>query len=55
MLVTALNLHIGYENAARIAETAHREGVTLKEAAVKTRSSVGSGIRPVRLAGENGS
>ena len=36
MLVTALNPHIGYENAARIAETAHREGITLKEAAVKT-------------------
>ncbi len=36
MLVTALNPHIGYENAAKIAKTAHKEGITLKEAAVKT-------------------
>ncbi len=35
MLVTALNPHIGYENAAKVAKTAHREGITLKEAAVK--------------------
>jgi len=35
MLVTALNPHIGYENAAKIAKTAHLEGITLKEAAVK--------------------
>ena len=36
MLVTALNPYIGYENAAGIAKTAHREGITLREAAVKT-------------------
>ncbi len=35
MLVTALNQHIGYENAARIAKTAHAENITLKEAAVR--------------------
>jgi len=35
MLVTALNPHVGYENAALIAKTAHRENMTLKEAAVK--------------------
>ena len=35
MLVTALNPHIGYENAARVAKTAFRENLTLKEAAVK--------------------
>lgn len=35
MLVTALNPHIGYENAAKVAETAFRENLTLKEAAVK--------------------
>src|SRR5205814_9031995 len=35
MLVTALNPHIGYDNAAKIAKTAHKEGTTLKEAAVK--------------------
>lgn len=36
MLVTALNPHIGYENAAKIAKLAHEEGTTLKEAALKT-------------------
>lgn len=35
MLVTALNTHIGYENAAKIAKLAHKENLTLKEAAVK--------------------
>jgi len=34
MLVTALNPHIGYENAAKIAKTAHANGTTLKEEAV---------------------
>jgi fumarate hydratase, class II len=34
MLVTALNTHIGYENAAKIAKQAHAEGTSLKEAAV---------------------
>ncbi|MBQ4467667.1 MAG: class II fumarate hydratase [Firmicutes bacterium] len=34
MLVTALNTHIGYENAAKIAKKAHKEGSTLKEAAL---------------------
>jgi fumarate hydratase class II len=36
MLVTALNTHIGYENAATIAKTAHREGLTLKQAALNS-------------------
>ncbi|MCF3942017.1 class II fumarate hydratase [Oceanobacillus alkalisoli] len=35
MLVTALNPHIGYENAAKIAKTAFEENATLKETAVK--------------------
>ena len=35
MLVTALNPHIGYENAAKIAKHAHKNGTTLKEAAVE--------------------
>lgn len=35
MLVTALNPHIGYENAAKIAKKAHKEGTTLKEAAIE--------------------
>ena len=34
MLVTALNTHIGYEKAAKIAKTAHKNGTTLKEEAV---------------------
>ncbi|MBX9851961.1 MAG: class II fumarate hydratase [Cytophagaceae bacterium] len=34
MLVTALNPHIGYDNAAKIAKKAHKEGTTLREAAV---------------------
>jgi fumarate hydratase, class II len=35
MLVTALNTHIGYENAAKIAKKAHKEGKTLKDAALE--------------------
>jgi fumarate hydratase class II len=34
MLVTALNPHIGYDNAAKIAKKAHKEGLTLREAAI---------------------
>ncbi len=34
MLVTALNPHIGYDNAAKIAKKAHAEGTTLREAAL---------------------
>lgn len=34
MLVTALNPYIGYDNAAKIAKKAHKEGTTLKEAAL---------------------
>lgn len=35
MLVTALNPHIGYDKAAQIAKTAHKEGTTLKHMAIK--------------------
>ncbi len=35
MLVTALTPYIGYDNAAVTAKTAHREGISLREAAVK--------------------
>lgn len=35
MLVTALNTHIGYEKAAKIAKTAHKENKTLREAAIE--------------------
>lgn len=34
MLVTALNTHIGYDNAARIAKKAHEDGTTLRQAAI---------------------
>jgi fumarate hydratase class II len=34
MLVTALNPHIGYDNAAKVAKKAYEDGTTLKEAAV---------------------
>lgn len=36
MLVTALNPHIGYDRAAKIALMAHKEGLTLKEAALRS-------------------
>jgi fumarate hydratase class II len=35
MLVTALNPHIGYDNAAKIAKKAHKDGLTLKQAAAE--------------------
>ena len=35
MLVTALNQHIGYDNAAKIAKNAHNKGISLKESAVE--------------------
>jgi fumarate hydratase class II len=34
MLVTALNPHVGYDNAAKIAKQAHADGTSLKEAAL---------------------
>ena len=37
MLVTALNPHIGYTNGCLVAKTAHKEGISLKEAAVKLK------------------
>lgn len=35
MLVTALNPHIGYDNATKIAKNAHKKGITLKESALE--------------------
>jgi fumarate hydratase class II len=35
MLVTALNQHVGYDNAARIAKNAHKKGISLKESAIE--------------------
>ncbi len=39
MLVTALNPHIGYDNAAKVAKKAHKENKTLKEVAVEIGTS----------------
>jgi len=36
MLVTALNPHIGYDNAAKIAKTAHNKNITLRQAAIES-------------------
>jgi fumarate hydratase class II len=46
MLVTALNRHIGYDAAAKIAKTAHANGTTLREEAVKLAPPLkdGSGV-----------
>jgi len=55
MLVTALNPHIGYENAAKIAKTAHKQGTTLKEAAVAsgllTAEQFDEYVRPENMIG----
>ncbi len=34
MLVTALNPHLGYDNAAKIAKNAHKQGISLRESAI---------------------
>ncbi len=55
MLVTALNTHIGYENAAAIAKKAHKEGKTLREAAVElkllTSEQFDEWVRPENMVG----
>ncbi len=35
MLVTALNPHIGYDKAAKVAKNAHKKGISLRESAVE--------------------
>ncbi len=53
MLVTALNPHIGYENAAKIAKKAHKENKTLKEAAIElgllTAEQFDEWVRPEKM------
>ncbi|OXM85543.1 class II fumarate hydratase [Paenibacillus rigui] len=55
MLVTALNPHIGYEKAAKIAKQAHKEGLSLKEAAVRsgflTEEQFDAYVRPEQMIG----
>ena len=55
MLVTALNPHIGYDKAAQIAKTAHKNGTTLKEEAIKlgymTAEKFDQVVRPEEMTG----
>jgi len=55
MLVTALNPEIGYDNAARVAKKAHKEGLTLKEAAIElgllTAERFDELVRPEEMTG----
>lgn len=55
MLVTALNTKIGYENSAKIAKTAHKNGTTLKEEAVNlgflTAEEFDQWVRPEDMVG----
>jgi fumarate hydratase class II len=55
MLVTALNTHIGYDNAAKIAKKAHKENKTLKAAAIElgllTSEQFDEWVRPESMVG----
>ena len=55
MLVTALNNHIGYDKAAKIAKKAHEEGTTLREAALElgylTNEEFDQWVRPEEMTG----
>jgi fumarate hydratase class II len=55
MLVTALNPHIGYDNAAKIAKLAHEKGTTLREAALElglvTAKQFDEWVRPENMVG----
>ena len=55
MLVTALNNHIGYDAAAKIAKNAHENGLTLKESALQlgllTSEQFDEWVRPEDMTG----
>ena len=55
MLVTALNPKIGYDNAAKVAKKAHKEGTTLKQAALAlgllTAEEFDQWVRPENMLG----
>jgi fumarate hydratase, class II len=55
MLVTALNPHIGYDNAAKIAKNAHKKGITLRESALElgllTSEQFDAWVRPEDMVG----
>jgi fumarate hydratase class II len=57
MLVTALNPHIGYDKAAKIAKTAHKSGKTLKQTAVElgflTATQFDEWVRPEKMVGRH--
>ena len=57
MLVTALNNHIGYDKAAKIAKKAHQDGITLREAAIGlgylTNEEFDKWVRPEDMIGPN--
>ena len=57
MLVTALNTHIGYENAAKIAKKAHQENKTLREAAIElglvTNEQFDAWVIPANMVGNH--
>jgi len=57
MLVTALNPHIGYDNAAKIAKHAHKNNLTLKQAALElgllTEEEFDRYVRPENMLGPN--
>ena len=54
MLVTALNPHIGYDKAAKIAKNAHQKGKTLREAAIELGLRHRRAVRPVGAARGHG-
>jgi fumarate hydratase class II len=55
MLVTALNPHIGYDNAAKVAKTAHKTGKTLKQTAIDlglvTAEQFDEWVKPEKMVG----
>jgi fumarate hydratase class II len=55
MLVTALNTHIGYDNAAKVAKKAHKEGKSLKQAALEldllTKEQFDQWVKPADMLG----
>jgi fumarate hydratase, class II len=57
MLVTALNPHIGYDNAAKIAKNAHAKGITLRESAIESGLLTGEQfdqwVRPEEMVGRS--
>ncbi len=59
MLVTALNPHIGYDKAAKIAKNAHAKGITLRESAIESGQLTGEQfdewVKPENMVGRSSS